>query len=190
VFQGLDKIIKQFPFPVVGIDSDNGSEFINSHLTRYCEQNRITFTRARPYRKNDNCYVEQKNWHIVRKSVGYWRYQTEKEVEIMNELYKALRLYTNFFQPQLKLIEKSRVGSKIVKKYDKARTPYQRIINCADVDESIKKELKLQYQCLNVVELKTKIIRLQNILYRAVRNNPYYRRLRESKKEKKEYVLG
>lgn len=189
VFEGLNKIIKQFPFRILGIDSDNGSEFINSHLKRYCEDNKITFTRTRPYRKNDNCYVEQKNWHIVRKTVGYWRYETKKEVEIINRIYRLLRLYTNFFQVQMKLVEKTRNGSKVKKKYDKAKTPYRRIMECPEISQEIKKQLTEQYKSLNPVELKKQIVKLQNKLYNIVRNNPFYRKRIENKKVKNEYVF-
>lgn len=189
VFEGLNKIMKQFPFPILGIDSDNGSEFINSHLTRYCQENRITFTRTRPYRKNDNCYVEQKNWHIVRKTVGYWRYETEKEVEIINKIYKILRLYTNFFQVQMKLIEKKRLGSKVIKRYDKAKTPYKRIMECPEINEEIKRKLTEQYKSLNPVELKREIVKLQELLYKIVRTNPFYRKRIEEKKEKNKWAL-
>lgn len=106
----------RFPFPIKGIDSENGSEFINTHLLNYYENEHIMFTRSRPYRKNDNCFVEQKNYSVVRKTVGYLRYDTEEELKIMNKLYGVLRLYTNFFQSSMKLLEKTRIGSKVVKK--------------------------------------------------------------------------
>jgi hypothetical protein len=188
VFEGLEEAMSRFPFPILGMDSDNGAEFINHHLQIYCKEKEITFTRSREYRKNDNCFVEQKNWHIVRKTVGYWRYETEKEVEIMNKLYKVLRLYTNFFQPQMKLIKKAHDGSKVIKKYDKAQTPYQRTINCPDVKGDVKRQLKLQYQSLNPVDLRKEIVRLQNILYQTVKKNPYYQQIKRLKKEK-EFVF-
>ncbi|MFZ3121970.1 MAG: DDE-type integrase/transposase/recombinase [Thermodesulfovibrionales bacterium] len=120
VFEALGGIKKRLPFPLLGIDSDNGSEFINHHLLRFCKEGKITFTRSRSYRKNDSCFVEQKNYSIVRRSVGYYRYDTEEELKTINELYGYLRLYTNFFQPVMKLIEKTRIGSKVQKKYDRA----------------------------------------------------------------------
>jgi len=118
-FEALEKIRERLPFPLLGIDSDNGGEFINAHLARYCEEEEITFTRGRPYRKNDSCYVEQKNYSVVRRNVGYFRYDTEEELMLLNELYNILRLYNNFFLPQMKLIEKTREGSKVKKRYDK-----------------------------------------------------------------------
>ena len=128
VFDGLKQIRERLPFALLGIDSDNGSEFINDQLYRYCLKEEITFTRARAYRKNDNCYVEQKNWSVVRRTLGYLRHDTQGELEIINHLYSHLRLYTNYFQPVMKLIEKTRVGSRVRKKYDKPQTPYQRVL--------------------------------------------------------------
>jgi transposase InsO family protein len=93
----------RLPFALLGLDSDNGSEFVNAHLLRFCQENEITFTRSRPYRKNDNSFVEQKNYSVVRRAVGYLRYDTEEELEVLNKLYDYLRLYTNFFQPVMKL---------------------------------------------------------------------------------------
>lgn len=122
VFEALKEIRKRLPFKLLGIDSDNGSEFINNHLVGYCEKEEITFTRARPYRKNDNCYVEQKNYSVVRRAVGYHRYDTARQLRLLNQLYSRLRLYTNYFQPVMKLKEKIRVGSKVKKKYDRPRT--------------------------------------------------------------------
>jgi len=95
------------PFPLLGIDSDNGSEFINTYLVSYCQQQKLSFTRSRPYRKNDNCFVEQKNYSIVRRAVGYRRYDTEMQLRLLNELYATLRLYSNFFQPTMKLPQRS-----------------------------------------------------------------------------------
>lgn len=97
VFEALEDILDRLPFAVLGIDSDNGSEFINAHLLKYCEEKKVTFTRTRPYRKNDNYFVEQKNYSVVKKAVGYLRYGGEEELRILNELYRILRLYTNFF---------------------------------------------------------------------------------------------
>src|SRR5712692_4340942 len=114
----LERIRHRLPFKLLGIDSDNGSEFINDQLYRYCLEEEITFTRARAYRKNDNCYVEQKNWSVVRRALGYDRYDTPQQLRLLNQLYSRLRLYTNYFQPVMKLEEKIRVGSKVKKKYD------------------------------------------------------------------------
>ena len=164
VFGGIKSIKERLPFPILGIDSDNGSEFINAHLLRYCQKEHITFTRSRPYRKNDSCFVEQKNWSVIRRAVGYGRYDTDKELNILNELYSYLRLYVNFFQPVRKLIKKERIGSKITKTYDEAKTPYRRVLASPDIEDEIKVKLKNQYAMLNPAELKRKITKLQNRL--------------------------
>jgi hypothetical protein len=165
VFDALKDIRQRMPFPLLGIDSDSGGEFINDQLFRYCQEEEITFTRARPYRKNDSCFVEQKNYSIVRRAVGYLRYDTEEELFTLNELYRRLRLYTNFFQPTMKLIEKTRIGSKVIKKYDKPLTPYRRVLACADASEEDKQALRKLYAKLNPAQLKRQITRLQQRLY-------------------------
>lgn len=166
VFEALLEARESFPFDVLGIDSDNGSEFINFHLARFCEQEKITFTRSRPYRKNDSCHVEQKNWSVVRRNVGYLRYDTDEEVRLLNELYGNLRLYANFFLPQMKLVEKTRIGAKVKKRYDRPQTPYQRLLALPDVSAQTKKQLKKLYAKLNPAELRRKISRLQCKLYK------------------------
>ena len=100
----------RLPYPLLGLDSDNGAEFINDDLKRYCEQEHITFTRCRPYKKNDQAYVEQKNWTAVRQMVGYERYEGERACAALQALYQPLRLYLNFFQPVMVLVEKQRDG--------------------------------------------------------------------------------
>jgi len=122
VFVGIQKIRGRLPFIILGIDSDNGSEFINSLLLRYCEKEKITFTRSRPYRKNDSCFIEQKNWSVIRRTVGYGCYDSEKEHYLLNQMYCYLRLYVNFFQLVSKLMEKERIRSRIIKRYDVAKT--------------------------------------------------------------------
>lgn len=176
VFEALKDIRQRLPFELLGIDSDSGGEFINHHLYQYCQQENITFTRSRSYRKNDNCFVEQKNYSVVRRAVGYLRYDTEKELELVNELYRHLRVYTNFFQPSMKLVEKTRTGSRVTKKYDKARTPYQRVLESPDITKSAKTKLKQQYKTLNPASLKRKITRLQNTLLRMADNKSKRRR--------------
>ena len=164
VFGALRAIIARFPFIILGIDSDNGSEFINGIMLRYCIKNEITFTRSRPYKKNDSCFVEQKNYSVVRRNVGYQRYDTDKELRTLNELYIYLDSYINYFQPVVKLVSKTRVGSKVTKKYDKAKTPFRRVLDSEHVDDKIKKSLKREYDSLNPAELKRKITRLQDKL--------------------------
>lgn len=164
VFDALKEIRGRLPFGLKGIDSDNGSEFINDHLFRFCKENRITFTRSRKYRKNDNCYVEQKNYSVVRRAVGYQRYDTEAELNMLNKLYGYLRLYTNYFQPVMKLTQKTRRGSKVTKRYDKPRTPYQRALESPHVSDKNKDDMRMPYVTLNPAELKRQITRLQNRL--------------------------
>ncbi len=126
--QALKDIRATLPFELLGLDCDNGGEFINVELFRYCESESITFTRSRPYHKNDNCFVEQKNWPVIRQQVGYARYDTPQQLAALRQLYVHLRLYVNFFQPQMKLVEKIRQGSKVTKRFDVAHTPYQRVM--------------------------------------------------------------
>jgi len=168
VFEALEQIRARLPFPLLGIDSDNGGEFINHQLIRYCQKEQIVFTRSRPSKKNDNCYVEQKNWTVVRKTVGYLRYETEDELLLLNQLYSLLRLYTNFFQPVTKLVFKERVNSKVKKHYDEAKTPLMRVLDASSIDDSIKQSLKDQYEELNPAELKRQIVKIQNQLIEMV----------------------
>jgi len=171
VFQGLVLIrLKRLPFPLLGVDSDNGGEFINKHLYRYCKTEGIEFTRSRPYRKNDNCYVEQKNFMVVRQYVGYARYETEEEVKIMNELYSHLRLLLNFYHPSQKLISKSREGSKVRKRYDEAKTPAQRLLLSKDIPPEMKDRLESEFHSHNPVELRRKVEQLQSRLLRLARH--------------------
>lgn len=166
VFDALMDIRERLPFPLLGIDSDSGAEFINHHLLRYCQEESLTFTRSRSYRKNDNCFVEQKNYSVVRRAVGYLRYDTNEELTTLNELYRHLRLYTNFFQPSMKLIERTRIGSKVTKKHDTPMTPYQRVLKSDHVSTDAKKTLQKQYRTLNLASLKRQITRLQQKLLR------------------------
>lgn len=166
VFEAIRKIRERLPFPLRGLDSDNGSEFVNNELLRYCQQQHISFTRARPYRKNDNCYVEQKNYSVVRQTVGYQRFDTAAELLLLNQLYDSLRLYTNFFQPTMKLKSKERLGSRVKKQYERPQTPYRRVLDCAQVSVADKKRLQRQYQLLNPAALKREIDKLRTELFR------------------------
>lgn len=165
VFEAIAKARQRLPFPLLGIDSDNGSEFINQQLLNYCQQQHITFTRARPYRKNDNCYVEQKNYSVVRRTVGYQRFDTAAELLILNQLYGSLRLYTNFFLPTMKLKSKERLGSQVRKTYEAPLTPYYRVLNSPDASVADKQNLRLQYEQLNPAALKRQIAKLQKQLF-------------------------
>ena len=125
--------------------------------------------------------MEQKNWSVIRRAVGYGRYDTDEELSILNELYRHLRLYTNFFQPVRKLIKKERIGSKVIKKYDEAKTPYRRVLASPDIEDEIKMKLKNKYAMLNPAELKRKITKLQN---RLLKLNALKQKVREDLLEK------
>ena len=128
VVNALDEMGQVLPFRRLGLDSDNGSEFINWHLVRYCEEKRIQSFRGRPYKKDDNAHIEQKNWTHVRKLLGYLRYDTQEAVDAMNDLYRnELRLFMNLFLPSMKLKGKQRVGSKLRGRYDRTQTPFERV---------------------------------------------------------------
>ena len=161
---GVQKIRAKLPFPLLGIDSDNGSEFINQTLYDFCQEHKITFTRSRPYRKNDSCFVEQKNYSVVRRAVGYQRCETDEQLQLLNQLYEPLDLYTNFFQPSMKLKAKERHGARVKKKYDKARTPYQRLLDSSFIKAETKQQLRARYHALNPAQLKRQIEGLQRKL--------------------------
>jgi len=157
-FQALKKIRERIPFECKGLDSDNGSEFINNILYKYCRREKLEFTRSRPGRKNDNAYIEQKNWTHVRKVFGYLRYDSPKELMIINDLYQhELRLYKNFFQPVMKLASKERIGGRVKRKYDVPQSPYQRLVESGQLPEEAKRQLEAVYLSLNPAELKRSI---------------------------------
>jgi len=165
--EAIDIIRDRLPFSIKGLDSDNDSTFINYHMLHYCEENHITFTRSRAGNKNDGCYVEQKNWSIVRKTVGYARYDTDEEVDILNQIYDVLRLYVNMFQPVAKLISKERQGAKVKKIYDTPKTPCQRLLESPDIPEEVKAQLQKTFDELNPAALKREIDRLLRKLSKA-----------------------
>jgi hypothetical protein len=129
VADALQQIQLALPFHLAGIHSDNGSEFINHHLLRWCNTWQITFTRGRPNHKNDNAHVEQKNWAFVRRCAGYFRYDTPREQRLLDEMWQLESVLFNLFSAQQKLISKTRVGAKVTKRYDIARTPADRLLN-------------------------------------------------------------
>ncbi len=167
-FQALQMVRERSPFEFKGLDSDNGSEFINDILYKYCQREKIEFTRSRPSRKNDNAYIEQKNWTHVRKVLGYLRYDTYAELAIINDLYRGdLRLYKNFFQPVMKLVSKERIGGHLKRKYGVPRTPYQNLMESSQVSEESKKKLRATYLSLNPAELKRRIEAKLDRLFRT-----------------------
>jgi hypothetical protein len=166
VIDGLQVANELLPFPIQGVDTDCGSEFINYELLDYCEENHITFTRARTHRKNDQAHVEEKNGSVVRRLVGYDRFEGWKAWEALARLYRVVRRYVNFYQPSLKLLEKERIGAKVSKKYDDAKTPYQRVLLSEHVSQSTKGSLKLEYEKLDPVYLLTQLESLQDELWK------------------------
>lgn len=158
------------PFPRKSVDSDSGAEFINWLLFRFCEEEGVGFTRGRPGKKNDNPYVEQKNWTHVRKLVGYHRYDTIRQVDLLNDLYRnEWRLYENFFQPTIKLAAKERIGGRLKKTYEQARTPYARIMESVKVEAAVKEKLCALYLSLNPAHLKRQIEKKLDALFATVR---------------------
>jgi hypothetical protein len=169
VSQAIHRMRQRLPFALLGIDSDNGSEFINDLLYRYCLNEKITFTRSRPYKKNDQAHVEQKNWSVVRHTVGYDRWETPQELALLESVYDDLRLYINFFQPSFKLIAKERIGNRTIKRYDTAKTPYQRILERKDISLEVKTRLMNLYVQLNPADLRRNIDHKVAILWKISR---------------------
>lgn len=168
VLEQLKNIEKTLPFPLLGFDCDNGSEFLNHHLLRHFTQRKqpITFTRSRAYHKDDNAHIEQKNWTHVRQWLGYQRLDKQNAVTLLNNLYRnQWKLFHNFFCPSAKLLAKKRIGSKTIKQHDKPKTPYQRILESKHIPDNIKRSLSKQLEKLNPFLLR-KIIdyKLKKIL--------------------------
>jgi hypothetical protein len=168
VFEALKSIRSDLPFELFGVDSDSGAEFINNEMYRYCKDEKILFTRSRPYMKNDGCHVEQQNWHVVRRNIGYGRYEGKEAVRVMNEYYALLRLYTNFFMPHMKLVSKTRDGAHVTKRHDAPRTPYRRLLACDDIPPDIKKKLTKTYLSLNPAALKRDMAKLTDSLTKMI----------------------
>ena len=169
VSQAIAAMRHDLPFPLLGLDSDNGSEFINDNLYRYCVDEQITFTRSRPYQKNDQTHVEQKNWSVVRHTVGYDRLESPEELALLASIYTDLRLYINFFQPVLKLIAKERLDGKTIRTYDPAKTPYRRVLALDALPLEIKARLTARFVQLNPVTLRANIDAKVARLWKIVR---------------------
>ncbi len=157
VRSAVHRMRQHLPFALLGVDSDNGSEFINQCFYTYCRQENITFTRSRSYKKNDSCHVEQKNGNVVRRLVGYDRYASKAAYQCLERLYSNVRLYVNFFQPTMKLLSKTRQGAKVHKIYEAAQTPYQRLLRSGIITEAERSELAAIYHGLNPVRLLQQI---------------------------------
>ncbi len=172
VFEALTRIRERLPFPLRGLDCDNGSEFLNQALVRYCAAEGITLTRSRPYRKNDNCHIEQKNWSVVRRLAGYARFELAA-LPALNRLYALAEDYVNFLQPVLKLAEKTRDGPRVRRRYDTARTPYRRLVASGALDATADAALAHRSQALHPIRLKLAMEEAQQALYaRAVECAP------------------
>lgn len=159
-FTALREIELTLPFKIKGVDSDNGKEFLNYRLVKYFKHRTppVDYTRARAYNKNDNAHIEEKNWTVVRQYIGYNRLDNPIQLEMLNDLYRnELNYFLNYFLPSVKLISKERQGSKIKKKYDKAKTPFQRLFESKDIDDKKKLELLRILNKLNPFELQETI---------------------------------
>ena len=162
VIEALDQIIENMPFTLLHLHPDNGSEFINHNLKRYCDEHRIALTRSRPERKNDNCYVEQKNFDTIRKLVGYARYSSDEALQALNELYFVDGLLHNYFLPSQKLISKTRTGSRVQKRYDAPRSPAERLLEDPPIPESVKRQVYEMRSKMHPLELAEQVRGLQN----------------------------
>ena len=169
VVAGIESIRSRMPYPLKGLDSDSGGEFINQIVYRYCQERGILFTRSRPSKKNDQCRIEQKNYSVVRQNVGYDRFEGEEAVKALNAFYRALRLQVNFLQPCMILTAKERVGAKIRRRYDAIKTPCQRALEHPCISSQAKEQLKEQLQEVKPIALAKEILRLREELRRHAR---------------------
>ena len=157
VVEALEQIRDRLPFPLLGLDSDNGSEFLNDHLLRWCRRQPLTFARSRPYWKNDRAHVEQKNWSVVRKLAGHDRYQSREALAALQAVYEPLHLWANHGQPTLKLIAKDRDGARIRNRYDTAQTPYRRVLTTVDLDPAARRRLDAEHAASGPVTLRRRL---------------------------------
>lgn len=157
VHDALDHLQARLPFPLLGIDSDNDGVFINELMLKYCQTKGITFTRCRPYKKNDQCFVEQKNWSIVRRTIGYHRYEAKEAHQLLGEIYEQLHLFTNMFQPTFKLKSKKRTGPKVYKQYDTPQTPLQRVLDTKLLSAENSSQWQATYLDTNPAKLRRDI---------------------------------
>jgi hypothetical protein len=172
VIAAIEIVRKRLPFPLLGIDSDNGSEFINHSLKAYCDEHGVTFTRSRPYKKNDQCHVEQKNGAVVRPLIGYARYEGEQAAKHLNQMYAVDRLCVNFFEPSMKLIDKVRTGAKVKKVYDTPKTPWQRLTDSGTLSPDFQQKIQQHYLTLNPAKLRRRLNDLELDLRKHAANNP------------------
>jgi hypothetical protein len=179
----LSAIHDRLPFTLKEIHPDNDSGMINDLIWRFCEKEKIRMSRSRPLKKNDNCWVEQRNWSHVRKVVGYLRYDTRAELICLNELYRLLGVYKNFCQPSMKLVDKERVGGQIKRKYDEPKTPYERLCELGDLETAAKVRLEKIYQSLNPAQLKRGIEQKRSELYHLYQDKMHTLKVEPFKKQ-------
>jgi hypothetical protein len=170
VAKALEEIRCSLPFPIVALGTDTGTEFINSHLYTWCQEQHIEFSRSRPYRKNDNCFVEEKNNSLVRHTVGYLRYDTVQEIALLKAIYERQTLLSNYFYPCMKLASKTRRGARVYRRYDTPRTPFQRLLERNDVPDQTKGQLQRTFDQLNPAQLRRQLTDLQQRLYHLASN--------------------
>jgi hypothetical protein len=168
----VDHVRTRLPIPMLGLDSDNGSEFINRSLRDYCRRHAITFTRSRPWKKNDSAHVEQKNGAVVRQLVGYDRFASRAAYGSLTRVYRLARLHVNFFQPVEKLVTKTRHGARVHRVYDRAQTPYQRLCAAGVLSADAHRDLEALYQSLNPLQLRRQLERELDRLWTLAAPDP------------------
>ncbi len=170
VCSAVEDIQQNVPVPMKSLHTDSGGEFINTRLWAWCNRQHIQFCRGRPHRRNDTCHVEQKNFNLIRLAVGYARFDSPEEVRLLGQIYAQLRLLVNHFYPSMKLVQKQRVGSRVIKRYDSPKSPYRRLLDCPSLEAAVKQRLQEQHRRLRPLQLKKRIAQLQDQLYRLARN--------------------
>jgi len=166
---GMEKVMELLPVKLKGIDCDNGAEFLNYEMVAWCKSRKITFTRSRAYRKNDQAHVEEKNGSVVRKLVGYDRFEGREALKIMTDLYSVSRLYINYFQPSMKLMKKTRIGAKVTKEYDAAKTPLERLLSLKTISKRQTATLLGQFRSLDPLRLLAEMATLQAKLWQTTK---------------------
>ena len=178
----LKSIHTNLPFALKEIHPDNDTGMINQLIWRFCEKEHIKFSRSRPLKKNDNCWVEQRNWTHVRKMIGYLRYDSKEELRALNDLWEEVALYKNFFQPTMKIVSKERVGGQIKRKYDTPTTPYERVMELGNLNERARACLAATYQSINPAHLKRQIEKKRMVLYHLYQNKKHAAKVEPMKK--------
>ena len=189
--EALKRIRERTPFKWLEIHPDNDSTIVNAHVYRFTQKEKIRFSRSRPNKKNDNPYIEEKNWTHVKKVLGYLRYDTQEELAIINDLYRnELRLFKNFFQPVMKLKSKIRIGGRVKRTYDLPKTPYQRLMESDQIPKETKRKLKATYLALNPAQLKRSIDIKLDKLYQVYQKKEHYQEVKPFKKRRPSLVTN